>query len=310
MLAGVFKGVIRVSVDGGGSWGDTNFSASHDSWIIEFSPSLVNTVYAAGYTSGAPDTGILQKSINATNLDVDWVSFAIGGDLNPPTFSLAIAPTDANTVYVGAQPSGAANGLYKTADGAISWSYLSALNLTQVDAVAVDPVDLNYVYAGTAGSGMIRRSTDGGASWAVIHDPNNGGVAGFTSVRGLVINPVDRRVIYAVGGSGTTKVIASTDCGASWSDVDSTGLDDGFPDKVLINPEPDPTSGNLVMVRTDNGAMYREALLTAGTDACDPDTGFSSSGGGGGGALNWQLLSMLMLIGVVRYRTSPDLPRR
>ena len=51
------------------------------------------------------------------------------------------------------------------------------------------------------------------------------------------------------------------------------------------------------------------ALLAAGTDACDPDTGFSSSGSGGG-ALNWQLLSMLMLIGVVRYRTSPDFPRR
>ena len=65
-----------------------------------------------------------------------------------------------------------------------------------------------------------------------------------------------------------------------------------------------PTSGNLVMVVTDTGAMYRETLLTAGIGACDPDTGFSSSGSGGG-SLNWLLLSMLMLIGVVRYRTGP-----
>ena len=106
-----------------------------------------------------------------------------------------------------------------------------------------------------------------------------------------------------MGGSGTTKVIASTDCGISWSNVDATGLTLGLPDKVVIDP-----IFNLVMVRTDTGAMYREASLTTGTGACDPDTGFRSSGGSG--ALNWLLLSMLLLVGVVRYRTSPVLPRR
>jgi len=297
MLAGVLGGVIRVSVNGGGDWADTNASASHNSWIIGFSPSSVNTVYAAGYTNAPPETGILQKSINATSVNVNWVSFAIGGDANPPTFSLAVAPTDANTVYVGAKPSTADDGLYKTTDGAVSWTYLSALNITQVDALAVDPTNPDYVYAGTAGSGLIQRSVDGGANWVILHDPNDGGVAGFTSVRGLAINPADRRIIYAVGGSGATKVIVSTDCGASWANVDDNGLDPSLPDKVVIDP-----INNYVMVRMISGFMYREALLTTATGDCDPDTGLSPRSRGGSGAFDYLLLGMLMLIGVVRYR--------
>jgi hypothetical protein len=303
MLAGVSSEVVEVSANGGVTWASTAGSASHNSWIIEFSPSSVNTVYAAGYTNGAPDIGILQKSTNAGN---NWGSFSIGGDANPPTFSLAVAPTDANTVYVGAQPSGASNdGLYKTVNGATNWSYLSALNLTLVNALAVDPVDSDYVYAGTAGSGLIRRSSDGGASWTILHDPSNGGVGGFTSVRGLAINPADRRIIYAVGGSGSTKVIASTDCGVSWANVDAAGLSNGSPDKVVI----DPTNG-LVMVRTSTNFMYGEALLTTGIGACDPSTGFPSSGGGSSGAFDYLLMGMLMLIGVVRYRRNLGLSRR
>jgi len=294
-LAGVSGGVIEVSSDIAGPWSASSGSAINSSWIIEFSLSEFNTVYAAGYTSGT-NTGILQISTDAGD---NWSPSAIGGDANPPTFSLAIAPTDANTVYVGAQPAVADNGLYKTTNGAVSWNYLSALNFPQVDAVAIDPVDLDYVYAGTASKGLIQRSSDGGASWVILHDPSNGGVIGFTSVRGLAINPADRRIIYAVGGSGSTKVIVSTDCGASWSNVDATGLISGLPTKVVI----DPING-LVMVRTDAGAMYQEVLLTTATGNCSADTGLPSSRGGSG-SFDWLLLSMLMLIGVVRYRTSP-----
>jgi hypothetical protein len=302
-LAGVSGGVIEVSSNILGPWAAAPGSASNSSWIIEFSLSEFNTAYAAGYTEGPPDTGILQKTIDAGD---NWDSFDIGSDPKPPTFSLAIAPTDVDTVYVGAQPNGASNGLYKTTDGAISWSYLSALNFPQVDAIAVDPVDLDYVYAGTEVSGLIQRSSDGGANWAILHDPSNGGVADFTNVRGLAINPADRRIIYAVGGGGFTKVIASTDCGATWADVDSTGLDSGFPSKVVID-----TINGLIMVSTDTGAMYAEALLTTATGDCSANTGFPSSGGGGSsGAFDYLLMGMLMLIGVVRYRRNLGLSRR
>ena len=297
MLAGVLGGEIEVSANGFDLKGPTIGSASHTSWIIEYSLTEFDTVYAAGYTS-ALSSGTLQKSVVSLP-DVVWVSYPIGGDPNPPTFSLAIAPTNADTVYVGAQPDAADNGLYKTTNGAMSWDYLPALNFTQVDAVAVDPVDLDYVYAGTASLGLIQRSVDGGDNWVILHDPNDGGVTGFTRVYGLAINPADRRIIYAVGGSGATKVIVSTDCGASWANVNATGLDFGLPDKVVIDP-----INNYVMVRTTSGFMYREALLTAATGDCSADTGLPSTRSGSGGAFDWLLLSMLMLIGVARYRTS------
>ena len=291
MLAGILGGEIEVSADGFELKGPTIGSAIHTSWIIEYSLTEFDTVYAAGYTS-ALSSGTLQKSVVSLP-DVVWVSYPIGGDPNPPTFSLAIAPTDADTVYVGAQPDAADNGLYKTTDGAVSWSYLSALSFTQVDAVAVDPVDRDYVYAGSEVSGLIQRSSDGGVTWVIVHDPLNGGVTDFISVRGLAINPADRRIIYAVGGSGTTKVIVSTDCGVTWANVDATGLVSGLPDKVVIDP-----MNNYVMVRTGTGFMYREALLTTATGDCRIATRSS----GNAGALDSLLLGMLLLIGIVGYR--------
>jgi hypothetical protein len=295
MLAGVLGREIEISANEFDLRGPTTGGDSNFSWIIEYAQSEPDTTYAAGYTPGVPD-GILQISSDSGN---NWVTSSIDGDPNPPTFSLAIAPTDANTVFVGAQPTGASNdGLYKTTDGAASWSYLSALSFTRVDAVAVDPVDLDYVYAGTSNSGLIQRSVDGGANWVVLHDPSNGGVSGFTGVSGLAINPVDRRIVYAVG-SGSTELIVSTDCGASWSIVDSTGIDFGTPDKVVIDP-----INNFVMVRTTAGFMYREALLPNATGDCSANTGTSRSGGSSSGAFDYLLLGMLMLIGVARYRKS------
>jgi len=291
MLAGVRNGEIEVSTDRFVNRGPTAGGDSNLSWIIEYAPSEPDTVYAAGHTPSVPD-GILQKSTDSGN---NWVTSDIGGDANPPTFSLAIAPTDVNTVYVGAQPAGASNGLYKSTNGAISWSYLSALNFPRVDAVAVDPVDLDYVYAGTTNSGLIQRSVDGGANWVVLHDPSNGGVAGFAGVSGLAINPADRRIIYAVGGIGSTRIIVSTDCGVSWANVDETGLDTSEPDKVVIDPIND-----YVMVRMNSGFMYREALRTDATDDCDASTRSSGSGS----SFDFLLLGMLMLIGIVRYRKS------
>ncbi len=267
VIAGVEGFAVQRSVTSGdnGSWLATAGGANEDSWIFSFSESTPSVVYAGGFTSGGPDTGNLQRS---TNSGANWTSLSLDGDANAPVLSLAVDPKDSNTAYVGARPTGGLNdGLYKTIDGGANWSIIN-LTLSEVEAVAVDPVNSSIVYMG-GGLGLIYRSTDGGSTWATVHDPSSGGVGGFGTVSSIAINPADRRIIYAAGGSGTTKVIVSTNCGASWSDVDSTGIV-AIPKKVLID-----SANNFVYVMEKPfvDKIYREALITSGSGTCPAGSG-------------------------------------
>jgi len=296
VLAGVRGGQIQRSNDGGTSWFVTAGSAAHDVWRIQFAPNVPLTAYAAGYSNGVPVTGVLQRSLDGGQ---NWTTFAIAGDADPAIISLAVAPTDANIVYVGAIPGGIGDdGLYKTIDGGATWTYLSSLPLTEVDGLAVDPTDADVVYAGTSGSGLMRRSIDGGVSWQILHDPFSGGVANFTSVRGITINPADRRIIYALGGSGATKVIATTNCGDDWVNVDSSGIALGHPSKAVID-----TTNNFIYVLENflTTTIYREALLNVGSGSCSNTVGFPTASGSS--ALGHPLLAILgLVVAIAAYR--------
>ncbi len=111
-----------------------------------------------------------------------------------------------------------------------------------------------------------RRYIAGGTNWTTIHDPGSGGVTGFISFRDIVIDPDDSRVIYATGGSGEINVIVSTDCGASWSNIDS----DGIPvNRVPSLIDLDPVNNFLyVMENNPTGRLYRKSITATGTGAC------------------------------------------
>ena len=136
---------------------------------------------------------------------------------------------------------------------------------TLVDALVIDPNDINILYAGTSGFDEIWRSTDSGATWTEILDASASGFTNF-NLRGIDIDPDDSRVIYAAGGSGA-KVLASSNCGATWTDVTSTGIT-GSPSNVRID-----TANNFVYV-VENilfGTLYRETLgngLPAASGTC------------------------------------------
>jgi uncharacterized protein (TIGR03437 family) len=138
--------------------------------------------------------------------------------------SIAVAPSDPNTVYVGTRDS-----LIKVTNSAldpagVKWIDRSrGLPARVVTAIAVDPVDAAKVYVAFSGfitklpsfDGYVYRSTDGGATWT-----NISGNLPALPVNDILVDPDLPNTLYAGTDAG---VMVTTDGGVSWSTF-GTGL--------------------------------------------------------------------------------------
>lgn len=133
----------------------------------------------------------------------------------------------------------AAEDLYRSTDGGISWSFLASFSAPDrlLRALAFDPRDSNRVYAGIRGG--VSRSTDGGLTWT----PATAGLP-RDAVIDLEIDPVDTKTLYAL--ASRSGVFKSTDAGETWRPV-GTGLAGLFAKALLLDPR-------------DRSALYVQTL--------------------------------------------------
>ena len=159
---------------------------------------------------------------------------------------LAIAPTDANLVWVGTgennnrQSSSWGDGIYKSADGGRSWKNMGLRDSKQIARIIVDPVDSNVVYVAAlgdlwsaGGERGVYKTADGGQTWQrVLHVDDD------TGATELLMDPTNNKTLYAAtyqrrraqwgmngGGPGST-IWKSTDGGQNWAKAE-TGLPAG-----------------------------------------------------------------------------------
>jgi len=160
--------------------------------------------------------------------------------------AVAIAPTDANLVWVGTgeannrQSSSWGDGVYKSTDGGRSWTNTGLRDTRAIARIIVDPVDFNVVYVaatgnlwGAGGERGVYKTADGGLSWTrVLHVDDD------TGATDLVMDPQNNKTLYAAsyqrrraqwgmngGGPGST-IWKSTDAGQTWAKVEA-GLPSG-----------------------------------------------------------------------------------
>jgi len=164
--------------------------------------------------------------------------------------AIALAPSDAKTIYVGTGESDMRSdisqgaGVYKSTDGGKSWNFSGLRDSQQIARILVDPRDVNRVYLAVLGHPYganpergVFRSQDGGRNWQKILGPN-----ADTGAVDLAFEPGNPDVIYAAlwqtrrppwhvyppangPGSGLYK---SGDGGAHWTHVSGHG----FPQQV------------------------------------------------------------------------------
>lgn len=117
-------------------------------------------------------------------------------------------------------------GLYRTADGGVSWTPIHTLPMFRMEDVSYDPSNANIVIATTRYDGRVNsragvwRSADGGTTWAralvayaCTTTPHAWGI-------GMVAGRDAHRKIFVATDCG---VAYSNDSGATWASIDPTG---------------------------------------------------------------------------------------
>ena len=255
--------------------------------------------YAVAGNAAQPDTfymgsvgGGVWKTENAGRT---WFPIADDPATGIPIGSIgaiAVAPSDANIVYVGTgEPDIRSQhsygiGVFKSVDAGKTWKPVGLVETRQVSKIVIDPADPNRVYVAAQGHVYkanpergVYRTTDGGAHWKKIledaSDPDDVGAADLaldlphpqTVYASLWATRRPPWSVYAPSNMPGGGLYKSTDGGDSWHRLGGGLPDDGFVGKIGIAIAPS-NSSRLYAVVDDLGAAiargFRPGAPTTG----------------------------------------------
>lgn len=240
VYAGTMGDAVYKSPDGGQHWLPHNVGLKdHVSFINQFvfHPTQTEIIYAAT-TVGA----FITKDAGR-----EWEERMAGMKEVHIVVSVAIDAKNPRVLYAGTT-----GGVYRTEDGATSWKKINNGLIPEkelmgamalgVNALVIDPVDSNVVYAGTT-KGLFR-TADGGELWERIGqnlpDP---------FVSSILVHPTEPARLYIGGPAGVWK---SLDSGKTWQAINS-----GLASLNIRSLAMSPRNSDEVYVGTNGSGLYR-----------------------------------------------------
>ena len=225
--------------------------------------------YFGGYTGG----GVWRTD----DAGINWRNISDGWFRTGSIGAIAIAPADANVIYVGTgeeairgQSSSYGDGVYRSMDQGRTWVNVGLRDTRQISAVRVHPTDPNVVYVAAQGDRWkgsaergIYRTRDAGASWQLVLK----GVNATSGASDLSMDATNPRILYASfwdhqrtpwmvrsGGDGSG-IWKSIDGGDTW-----TRLGGGLPalmGKIGVAVSPANPERVFAIVEAERGGLYR-----------------------------------------------------
>lgn len=205
VYAGTMGDAVYKSPDGGQHWLPHNVGLKeHVSFVNQFvfHPALSEKIYAAT-TVGAFYTKDAGR---------EWEERMNGMKEVHIVTAIAINPKDPSVLY-----GGTTGGMYRSEDGAMNWkkinnglipeSELMASMALGVNAIEIDHINPDIVYAGTTKG--LYRTTNKGESWERI-----GQSIPEPFISSIVLHPSDSSILYVGGTGGVWK---SDDSGKTWA---------------------------------------------------------------------------------------------
>jgi photosystem II stability/assembly factor-like uncharacterized protein len=232
--------------------------------VLESNPSVFYVATATG--------GLWKTTNNGTTFET-----VFDNETTSSIGDVAIAPTDANLVWVGTgennnrQSSSWGDGVYKSTDGGKTWKNTGLRDTQQIARILVDPGDVDVVYVaalgrlwGAGGERGVYKTEDGGGSWTrVLHVDDD------TGATDLVMDPRNSKVLYAAtyqrrravwgfnGGGPGSRIYRTADGGRGWVEL-KTGLPEGPKGRIgldLYRRNPDVVYARIE--HPDEGGVYR-----------------------------------------------------
>lgn len=198
LYVGTADGVYK-SVDSAQTWQQvlSGSVTQGDAIVADLDPGAGPNVYVGQKTSNAG----VRKSTSFGS--APWILVVTGlGNLN--VHALAMDPTDVQVLYAGTDVN-----VYKTIDGAASWTASTLPSGTVVNVLVVNATSTTTLYAGTQTD--VWKTTNGGTSW--VQRPTG---SSDPRVTDLAIDPTNPSVVYAATVGGLFK---SKDGGLTWKSL-------------------------------------------------------------------------------------------
>lgn len=229
---------------------------------------------------GAPHTFLMGTTGGGV-----WKSDDAGhtwGNISDGTFggsigAIAVAPSDANVIYVGEGSidirgnTSMGRGAWRSTDAGRTWKSAGLRTAGQIGRMVVHPANADVAYAAVLGRPFGRsadrgvyRTKDGGASWQRVLFLNDS-----TGASDIAMNPRNPRILYAsmwraerkpwtlISGSTEGGIWRSTDGGDTWTKL-SGGLPTGLVGKIGITVSPaNPDRVWAIVEAEPAGGVYR-----------------------------------------------------
>jgi photosystem II stability/assembly factor-like uncharacterized protein len=191
--------------------------------------------------------------------------------------AVAIDPTNDDTVWVGTGETNPRNdvtyggGVFKSTDGAKTWTRVGLENTLQISSIAIDPRDPKVVIVGAMGDFFadsdargIYRTDDGGQTWTktLYVGPRSG-------VSDLAMDPKDPSILYAgvwefrrqpwtfASGGPDDGLYRSIDGGKTWTKLTGNGLPEDLMGRIAVAIAPSDPRRVYALIESAQGVLWR-----------------------------------------------------